>query len=506
MVELRGKKEYFGIDFGTTNIAVEGLEIDYDRKTARRVLYGEANLPFSSMVAAKEEEDGSLLIEAGREVRRQFGMLEDKGYTIIRSIKTALGSDTKYSIGNREYTPTQIAGALIDWIRRECKDKRAGKASIDAVSVAVPVDFTEKQRKELMKAFRNVGIRVDKIVSEPMAAYIRYRKRVAAYSTVMVFDWGGGTLDISLLDVVKGKVCETSSLGWKVAGDMIDEEVAKYVHEQLVADSRYHIDVNFKELSAVDKNKLLNECESAKIDFSDGEDDDVMIDMSNYCGEKSVHYALKRSDFEEKISPIIAEAVDYVEAALEKANKSLIDLNAILLVGGSSKLPLLESCIDSLLKNSGHHVEIIRPEKPQWSVAEGAAVIDCVDCQYELNQDIGIVMSDDSLCSIIPKGSKIPFDGAPTTFGTVDDARSANFIVGDELGNILLSAPVILPAKGFLGEYFEVKGCIDNSLVAVLTFSNSRMMGSGVRKAEINSLTYSCDISAIDKFEFEIRG
>ena len=479
MAALRGIKEYFGIDFGTTNIAVEGLEIDYDRGTARRVLYGEDNVPFPSMLAIKEGEDGDFLVTAGREVRRQLGTFQDKGYTIVRSIKTDLGSGKRYSIGGGEYTPTQISEALIDWIRTACRNKRVGKANIDAVTVAVPVDFTEKQRKELMKAFQNAGIRVEKIVSEPMAAYIRYRKKVAAYSTVMVFDWGGGTLDISLLDVVKGKACETSSLGWKVAGDMIDEEVAKFVHDQLVADSRYHIDVNFKELSVVDKNKLLIECENAKIDFSDGEDDDVMIDMSSYCGEKSVHYKLKRSDFEEKISPIVAEAVDYIEAALDKANKSLIDLNAIILVGGSSKLPLLNHMIDSLLKNGGHRIEVIRPEKPQWSVAEGAAVIDCVDCQYELNQDIGIVMSDDSLYPLIPKGSKIPFVGTPATFG---------------------------PAKGFLGEYFEVKGSIDNSLIAVLTFSNSRMMGSGIRKTEINGLSYSCDISEIDKFKFDIKG
>ncbi len=499
--------EHFGIDFGTTNIAVGGLIVDKDTKKAFRVLYGEDGVPFPSIVAVKYDfEKGKPVGRFGRRVKTQISTMQDEGYSIVKSIKTALGEDDiRYEIGPEKLSPTRIVTVLIRAIKKHLSRQLSRQVNIETATVAVPVDFSNKQRAELCKAFDMAGIKIKKIVSESMAAYIRNRESVQGYSNVMVFDWGGGTLDISLLRVEKGKVYEEATTGWKVAGDKIDETIAEFVHNQLVSNSQYNIKTAFKDLSVRDRTKLLTECEKAKITFSDEDEIDApaIISMFDYCGEKKVFYKLEYSDFSAKIGAIVSEAILSIAKVLNKANKELIDLNAIIMVGGSSNLlPLKNVMVEEFEKK--HKIKIVYPEKPQWSVAEGAAVIDSVECQYELNQDISVVMSDRSVYPIIPKGGKIPFDGEPITFGTVDNATSANFIIADDKENILHR--ITMPAKGFMGEYFEVSGKIDNNLVAIISVTGNRMMENvGEKQVEINQLSYYCDISEIEDFKFEIR-
>lgn len=495
-----GQIEHFGIDFGTTNIAIGGLIVDKDTKKAFRVLYGEDGVPFPSLLAVNSEYK----VQFGRKVKNQIASLQDNGYRIFKSIKSSLGSEDKYTVGIRELSATQIVTGLIKTIKKYLEQGQR-QICIKEATIAVPVDFDFQQRKELCAAFKSAGITVNKIVSESMAAYIRNRDDVAGLSEVMVFDWGGGTLDISLLRVEKGKVYEEATSGWKVAGDKIDEDIAEFVHNRLVNNVNYSIKVPFSELSAKDRAKLLAECERAKITFSDEDEIDspVIISMMDYCGEKRVYYKLSYDEFSEKINSIVCEAVGLIGNVLGRANKTLIDLNAIIMVGGSSNLLPLRNIVDKQI-GQNHKIKIIYPTKPQWSVAEGAAVIDSVNCQYQINQDISIVMSDGTKHPIIQCGSKIPFDGEPISFGTVDNATSANFILSDNKDNVL--GQVSMPAKGFLGEYFSVKGSIDNSLVALISISGNRMMSSvGEKRSEIKQLSYYCDISDIENYEFEIK-
>lgn len=498
--------EYFGIDFGTTNIAVGGLIVDHDYKKAFRVMYGEDGVPFPSILAIKPKNDGTDNLDAifGRRVKTQVATMQDEGYTVIKSIKTSLGSNKTYKIGTRKLNPTAIAKGLVRAIKKYLSKNIDRKIEIRRATVAVPVDFTNRQREELNEAFKRNGIEVDKIVSESVAAYIRNREEVKGLSNVMVFDWGGGTLDISLLRSDDGQVFEESTIGWSVAGDYIDEKIAEYVHNQVVNNPDYHITTAYRDLSIKDKIKVLNECEKAKIYFADEDEIDrpATISMFDYCGEKTIRYKLSYDVFCEIIKPIIMAAVELIGSALKKANKSLIDLNAIIMVGGSSKLLPLKV----IMQNDFHdknNIKIVYPDKPQWSVAEGAALIDSLDCKYKLNQDINVVMSDGSLQPIIKKGAGIPFTGEAVTFGTVNSATSANFIFADDKDNIL--GDITMPAKGFLGEYFEVIGKIGNSLVAEISVTGNRMMSTvGTKILEVNQLSYYCDVSDLDDYVIEV--
>ena len=498
--------EYFGIDFGTTNIAVGGLIVDHDNKKAFRVLYGEDNVPFPSILAVKPRDDGTDKLHTifGREVKTKIATMQDEGYTIIKSIKTDLGSDKTYRVGTRKLDATTIVRGLVWSIKRYLSRSLRRKVEINNATVAVPVDFTNKQREELSKAFDNAGIKVNKIVSESVAAYIRNRDAVKGLSNVMVFDWGGGTLDISLLRSDGGQVYEESTVGWKVAGDHIDEKIAEYVHNQLVNTEGYHITVAYRDLTAKDKIKLLNECEKAKIYFADEDEIDrpATISMLDYCGEKTIRFKLSYETFCEIIQPVVLQAVQLIGGALEKANKGMIDLNAIIMVGGSSKLLPLKAIIQNDFKDK-HNIKIVYPDKPQWSVAEGAALIDSMDCEYKLNQDINVIMSDGMPHPIVRKGTGIPFDGEAVTFGTVNSATGANFIFSDDKDNIL--GDITMPAKGFLGEYFEVICKIGNSLVAEISVTGNKMMSTvGTKNMEVNQLSYYCDVSGLEDYQFEI--
>ncbi len=499
---MDGNIECFGIDFGTTNIAVSGLIVDSENNKAFKVPYGEDGVPFPSFLAIKQKEGGgnSFTTLFGRQVKTQTASIQESGYTVIKSIKVSLGSGVTYNVGDRKIGATEAAAGLIQALKSKLLNNKMRKANIKCATVAVPVDFTNAQRSELSKAFESAGIKVNKIISESLAAYIRCRDYVRGLPNVMVFDWGGGTLDISLLRTSGGQVFEESTVGWKVAGDRIDELLAEYVHGQIVQNNP-QIKMCYGELPVKDRIKILSECERAKIYFADEEetDRDAAISIVDYCGEKSVRYRLSYDTFCNIIHPVIADAVNLIGEALNKANKNIIELNAIIMVGGSSKLLPLRGIIQTEFYEK-YGIKIIYPEKPQWSVAEGAALMDRLNCEYKLNQDIGVVMSDGNLYPIIKKGTGIPFNGASVTFGIVDNATSAHFIFADDKNNIL--GNITMPAKGFLEEKFTVTGKIGNSLVAEISVAGPG--APGVQNIEINQLSYYCDVSELDKYKFEV--
>lgn len=502
-MSTQGKQvEHFGIDFGTTNIAISGLILDKDTKQALKVSYGEDGFPFPSIVALKDVGNAKAKVQFGREVKTQMASKEEEGYTIFKSIKISVGEDKKYEVGSLRVTPTDVVTGLIKAIQEYLAQGLKRSVNLSEATVAVPVDFTSNQRAELCKAFNDAGIKVNKVVSESMAAYIKNRDEVAGFSRVLVFDWGGGTLDISLLEVKKGKVFEIATSGWKVAGDKIDEIVAEYVHNQLLAEGKLEKRIAFDEISQNDRLKLLTECEKAKMNFSDEDETDYpqMLSMIDYCSTKKVFYKLNYDDFESLIAQTISNAVGLINTVLQKANMVLQDLNAIIMVGGSSNLlPLRQIMKKEFVEKK--HIRVVYPKEPQWSVAEGAAIIDSVDCEYALNQEINVLMSDGTLYPIIPKGSGVPYEGNAISFGTVNCATSANFIIVDDMQNILSS--ITVPAKGFLEEFFDVQGTIGNDLVAKVLVSSGKNKNC-LSKREINQLSYYCDISEIEDYQFEM--
>lgn len=163
MIAKETQVEHFGIDFGTTNIAVGGLLLDHDTQKAFRVLYGEDGVPFPSILATKEENGERPKVRFGRRVKTQIATMQDEGYTVIKSIKTALGEDIKYEIGSLRMNPTKVVSVLVSAIKEYLAKNPKRPVEINEATVAVPVDFTSVQRNELCKAFEKAGIKVKKL-------------------------------------------------------------------------------------------------------------------------------------------------------------------------------------------------------------------------------------------------------------------------------------------------------------------------------------------------------
>ncbi|MCL2062346.1 MAG: Hsp70 family protein [Firmicutes bacterium] len=506
MEKSGSQKLHIGIDFGTTNISITGLIIDEVLKKRFPVRYGEEGVPFPSILSIGRDDSGALKVKFGRKVKSHIAEFEEKGEVIIKSLKTSTADEEReFQIFGKAFKPDAIIGGLMKAIKKFIKEYREHPVEITEATIAVPVDFSLYQRKMLIGAFRKTGIKVNKIISESTAAYISNRKKVESLSNVMVFDWGGGTLDISLLNIDKslGRINELATAGWAVAGDRIDELIAEYLHQKMVTSGEYsEIQVSYKELSPKDRIKILTEAEKVKINFSeeDNIDESQKVFMLDYCGEKRVRCDIDYETFCELIKAVVGDATGLIKTVLDKAEMSIKMLGAIIMVGGSTNLlPLREYLEEELAFR--HQIKIVYPEKVQWSVSEGAAIIDTLDCGYTLNQDISLVMSDGTPYPILKKGMQIPIEPHTVSFGTIDDAESASFIFCDDKNNLLLRSS--MNSKGYDGESYYVTARVDNDLVAQITLdSRYRMAMTEPKNLEIRGLNFYYDISQIDKCDY----
>lgn len=475
---------YIGIDFGTTNTSVVCVKVN--GQDVRSFNIGEnGEYPFSSIVALPKS-GGKILF--GRDVKEQRQELS-KNYEILTSMKSWLGTDKEFIGHKQKYTPTQITASYLKYLKDYISTVH--HIEIEAATFAFPVDFSPSARRELKKAAQAAGIRVNGFVSESTAAYIANKNNAKAYSKVMVVDWGGGTIDISILDLKHNCIYESSVYGDSIGGDDIDLELAKRLHSRLVTQSQ--VMINFDEMSPAEKDHIISRCEQLKIGFSDYfEDNEVLLRNYGPFGTRTV--AVDYDYFEAIITPIIKNRIlRTIDLAMARANVTRAGIDAIILVGGSCNLKTFEKAILNIFGGD----KIITPEKPQWSVALGAAYIDMIGSDYYLNEDVGVVLSDESVYPILIKGqSKVGSEIAPITFSLTEDAPNAQFIFSNSDKSINYGSTCI-KTKGFLQEKLELSATIDQDQIAVLKIANPYMGNNYAEKLEINKLKFYYDLSEI---------
>ena len=222
--------QYIGIDFGTTNTSVVWVNDDeYGRRITPLGENGE--YPFSSIVAIPKD-GGKLMF--GREVRKQRLALADT-HEVHTSMKSFLGTKESFVVSETRYYPKDITTAFLRYIKEYVNQNHG--IDITAASFAFPVDFSSEARRELHEAAEAAGIEVKAFVNESTAAYIANRAEGRAFSKVIVLDWGGGTIDISILRLIGTSIHEISVWGDHIGGDDIDRELAERVHAKIASDS-----------------------------------------------------------------------------------------------------------------------------------------------------------------------------------------------------------------------------------------------------------------------------
>lgn len=473
---------YYGIDFGTTNTSV--YLYNYEQgKGSREAGYGtdaKDLTPFSSCIAISKT--GETHFKFGREVKEKINEYAED-YKIITSFKSLLGTKEDIPVNNYRYTGKELAALFLKHIKDTVSVERP---DFNEAVFSIPVDFSSQARTDLLEAAESVGIKVKGFVSESSAAYISKVKDIKAFSKVMVIDFGGGTLDLSILNLKHNQVYEDAVYGIKFGGDDIDKELALRIMPKI------YPGVSFDELDSKKKDKLMNEIERMKIDFSKYDDYTITL------GEGSKPVDIDYDTFSDIITPLITKNVlNSILKVMEKANVSPENIDAVILAGGSSGLRPFADIILSLF---GEDKIIFDDEnnRYQWMVAKGAAITSAIDCDFRLGDDICILLSDGETYPILKKDiNKVGDKSDPISFSLTADSYDAHFIFTDSTGKNRY-ATVSVNAKGYVDEKFDLSIEIGKDQIARVVIKND-YMGNGYQvHREINKLRFYYDLNGIE--------
>ena len=344
-----------GIDLGTTNSAVAVME----GGESVIVPNSEGNRTTPSIVAFTK--DGERLV--GETAKRQAITNPDR---TITSIKREMGTEYKVNIDGKDYTPEEISAMILQKLKADT-ESYLGEEVTEAV-ITVPAYFTDSQRQATKNAGKIAGLNVKRIINEPTAAALAYGiDKETDQHKVMVYDLGGGTFDVSILEVGDGVFEVLATRGNnRLGGDDFDEKLLNYLADEFMKQNG--VDLRKDPTS---KQRLKDAAENAKKELSTRVSTNVNLPFISAVNGTPVHLNMDitRSKFDELTSDLVEESLKPVRQALEDAGLSHNDIEKVLLVGGSTRIPAVQEAVKKLIgKNPQKDIN------PDECVAIGAAL------------------------------------------------------------------------------------------------------------------------------------
>ncbi len=354
-----GKEKIIGIDLGTSNSAAATLMAGKPTiipSAEGATAYGKA---FPSVVAFTKE--GEKLV--GEPARRQ-AVSNPKG--TIMAAKRKMGTSHKFKAHGKEYTPQEISAFILAKIKTDSEAFLGEK--VEKAVITVPAYFNDNQRQATKDAGEIAGLEVVRIINEPTAASLAYGlDRVEKELKIMVFDFGGGTLDVTVMDFGEGVFEVRSTSGdTQLGGTDMDEVVMEYIIEEFKKDSG--VDLKGDDTAM---QRLREAAEKAKIELSTVVETDINLPYitADQTGPKHLTMKLKRATLEKLVMPVIEKCGGPMRQALGDAELQPADINKVILVGGPTRMPVVQ---DYVKKFTG-----AEPEggiDPMECVAAGAAI------------------------------------------------------------------------------------------------------------------------------------
>jgi molecular chaperone DnaK (HSP70) len=342
----------------------------------------------------------------GREAKSNIlGYCDVPGNEFITSIKRSLGKERFFSIFGTKQPAIEVAAEIFGHLKAEAQSH--GIELANAV-VTIPIDFDGRARRDLRKAADRAGIHIKAFVHEPFAATIGYCYSANVVQTlseregqiIVVFDWGGGTLDVTVAVVQGEMISELSAVGLADrSGDYFDEKLANFAKTQFLA--RHHIPAEELVLLPREKDRLRTESEQRKIDLSSH--DEANASLVSFLRTSQQVYDLDeritRTQFEDLIHPDVDAAMALVDKAIADSGLRNSDVDLALLIGGTSRIPRV---FHEMHERFG--TKLMQPDNCDSIIAEGAAIIDALNLYPVLAQPIFIELSDGSHHEIFKTG------------------------------------------------------------------------------------------------------
>ncbi len=343
-----------GIDLGTTNSCVAVMEGGQPVVIPN----AEGNRTTPSIVGFAK--DGERLV--GQIAKRQA--VTNPARTVI-SIKREMGTNYKVDIDGKSYTPQDISAMVLAKMK-ETAEAYLGETVTQAV-ITVPAYFNDSQRQATKDAGRIAGLEVLRIINEPTAASLAYGLDKDGNQKILVYDLGGGTFDVSILDIGDGVFEVLSTNGnTRLGGDDFDDRLINYVADQFQRENG--IDLR-KDLTAAQR--LKQECEKAKIELSGTTTVNINLPFitADATGPKHLDMTITRAKFEELTADLVQATITPMEKALKDAGLTYNDISKVILVGGSTRIPAVQAAVKKVTGK-----EPFKGINPDECVALGAAI------------------------------------------------------------------------------------------------------------------------------------
>ena len=343
-----------GIDLGTTNSCVSVME----GGEATVIPNAEGHRTTPSVVAFSKT--GERMV--GQVAKRQAVTNPDR---TISSIKREMGSDYKVEIDGKKYTPQEISAMILQKLKADA-EAYLGEPVTEAV-ITVPANFTDAQRQATKDAGKIAGLDVKRIINEPTAAALAYGLDKETDQKIMVYDLGGGTFDVSVLEIGDGVIEVLATAGNnRLGGDDFDQCITNYLVEE------------FKKSDGIDLSgdrvamqRLKEAAEKAKIELSGVTSTNINLPYitADATGPKHLDVTLTRAKFNELTAHLVEKTAGPVRQAMSDAGITASDLTKVLLVGGSSRVPAVQEMVKKLTGKEG-----FKGINPDECVADGAAI------------------------------------------------------------------------------------------------------------------------------------
>jgi molecular chaperone DnaK len=347
------KEKIIGIDLGTTNSVVAVME--GGQPIVLENPEGQRTTP--SVVAFKNND-----IIVGGAAKRQAVTNPD----VVSSVKRKIGTADKLHVNNKDYTPEQISAEILRYMKKYAEDKLGEK--ITKAVITVPAYFNDAQRKATKDAGTIAGLNVERIINEPTAAALAYGlDKQHKEQKVLVYDLGGGTFDVSILELADGTFEVLSTSGDNhLGGDDFDQKIINWLVEKMKKEQ--NVDLSQDKMAL---QRLKEEAEKAKINLSSQLETEVNLPFiaMNASGPVSYATTLTRSEFDKMTKDLVDRTSRPVTDALSAAKLKANNIDEILLVGGSTRIPAVQALVKSLLIKEPN-----RSINPDEVVAMGAAI------------------------------------------------------------------------------------------------------------------------------------